>query len=195
MAWRHGRAGLDRAGVLERLSRGVRRRVSARPAPVASGGALDQGESVTRVAVLALALARVCWNEAGWDSPQDCLAIAEVVRSTSSSGEITLGALQRLAPHVATGRPRGAHQRLSTELRADGARPASWPGHLPWERVWRARWLRVLALSRALVEGRVRGRCERAPIAWGGAMDRHLAARRRLTRVDCGQTRNEFWAR
>ncbi len=144
----------------------------------------------------ALLLARICVNEAGFDAPQDCVAIAEVVRT--NSGVITPGALELHAPRATGARAAlNAHQAWTQQLDAAGSEPASWhaahPG-VPWSR-YRARWLRVLRGCELIVRGVVPAVCSRPPIAWGGVMDRHIAQRRGLVRVDCGVTRNEFWSR
>ena len=144
----------------------------------------------------ALLLARICVNEAGFDGAQDCIAIAEVVRA--NSGEITPGALELHAPRATGSKPPlNAHQAWTQQLDEDGTEPAAWRlAHpaLPWER-YRERWLRVLRGCQLIVRGQVDRVCREVPIAWGGAMDRHIAERRGLVRVDCGNTRNEFWGR
>lgn len=145
-------------------------------------------------------LAQLCVSESGWSSPADCAAIHAVLRATRRSDELLVETMLRHAPRL-FGLRRARHDAAAARhrwvrgLRADGEEPEHWPlEHGDWGR-YRPRWLEVLVFARRLVAGETRARCERAPIAWGGAMDDHVALRRGLVRVDCGATSNRYWAR
>lgn len=147
-----------------------------------------------------LRLAQLCVNESGWSSPADCAAIHAVLRATQRDDETLVDAMLRHAPRLFGLRPARTPEvaeryRWVRSLRADAGEPEAWPAdHGPWSR-FRERWKEVLRFSRRAVDGSVRSSCSRPPIAWGGAMDDDIALARGLVRVDCGETRNRFWAR
>jgi hypothetical protein len=83
------------------------------------------------------------------------------------------------------------------DLQLDASRPDSFPND---ERFWRNRyrehWIDRMSYADDLISGRVQLRpCPAPPIAWGGTMDDHIALRRGLVRIDCGDTENRFWGR
>jgi hypothetical protein len=118
-----------------------------------------------------------------------------VLRSTRRDDETIVDTMRRHAPRVVGGLPaRSDRERWVRALNAEATRPDHFPAHLDWED-YRPRWVDVMEFTRRLLAGRTRDRCRRSPITWGGPMDDWLAIRRGLVRVDCGDTRNRFWAR
>lgn len=56
------------------------------------------------------------------------------------------------------------------------------------------RWSALLAVADAVVAGTITHRCAEPGVAhWGGRMDRARARRQGFIRVDCGDTRNDFY--
>lgn len=143
-----------------------------------------------------LALARICVSEGGWENDRDCAGIYQVLRNTRRSDEHLIDVMRRHSRYMIPGRTSlPARQRWVTSLDLEGTRPSDLPDSASWERLERP-WLRRIALARALIDGRVPDRpCPAPVIAWGGTMDDHIAHRRGLARVDCGDTENRFWAR
>ena len=146
----------------------------------------------------ALLLARLCVSEAGWDCWQtgDGAAIYDVLRTRSAARRQTWRTAARsYAPHVG-GRlaPRTARGRWVAQLREDGEQPAGWPARASWS-AYRERWLGVLAEARRVVAEGVVSPCSERVEHWGGVVDRERARRLGMRRVDCGPTRNDFYAR
>lgn len=165
----------------------------AQPPDVGGGSDDDETE--------ALYLARYCVNEAGFNSPRDCGAMAQVLRNTSREDESLLDAMHRHTGgrlFVVGGPGRnGQTQRSWTRgLHLGEEAPHGWPRDLDWAGEYRQRFARVYGLSLRIVRGEMgRGPCRGFPIAWGGAMDDHVAIRRGLVRVDCGDTVQRYWER
>ena len=174
--------------------------------------------SAQRAPSPALLLARVCVSEAGWNcwDNGDGLGIHEVfLRGAERHGMSYAGFARSYSS--AAGRERthlSERMRWVRELAADGSAPPSWPAHryirregrvevrpsIPWSH-YREAWLAVLARAEQvvrdytltnIVDWRV---CEAPVHDWGGAMDRERATRIGLVEVECGDTRNDFYAR
>lgn len=167
----------------------------------------------------AIMLARICAHEAGWESDGtgswnaeetgDCAAIHEVLYRNAHFR----GFSYRASGHAYSGRLLSGTTVRSyyNELDADGTRPPSWPtgswvtgasGMLQfepgpsWER-YRDRWLELLRYAELLAHSNPE---DTSPCAipvddWGGRMDAARAERLELIPVDCGHTRNDFYAR
>lgn len=141
----------------------------------------------------ALLLARVCVHEAGFDSTEDCSAIAVVLRRLAERQNAPFAR----AAFAYSGRAlRGLTRRsYVAQLDATGARPRGWSRGLDWEGDYRARWLELLAYCERVLRGEERSDCAEPPDDWGGRMDRERAQRLGLVEVDCGETRNDFYRR
>lgn len=156
---------------------------------------------------LALAVAKVCVNEAGWDSPPDCDLIWQVVRSHGETDLERLRWLRCHSPRVldpegrfcGEDRKRCAKDRgncwWSRNLTTTGRKPSGWSETevVPWAR-YRSRWLRVVTYCKALVAGGIPPRgwpCARAPDTWGGDMDEEEALDAGMVPLECRGTKNE----
>ena len=164
----------------------------------------------------ALALARICVSEAGWEETDDCPAIHHVllrgaeVRGGSSRAYVSFAS--SYAHRLLTGD--GQIQRpWLRQLDARGTEPGLWGfrrardgsltrvGGPPW-RAYRTRWLAVLERATRLVEeARLSdwdewSPCVEPPQHWGcpDCGDRERALARGWRQVDCGDTANDFWA-
>jgi hypothetical protein len=170
----------------------------------------------------ALALARLCVSEAGWDCFErgDGLAIHEVIlRGADRQGMRYETFARSYARRLFGARPHDvARLRWVGEMNAAGDAPRSWPSitmrrrggvtaveaHAPWS-TYRARWLAVFSRAQEVVTEMTLddvdewGICDRAVHDWGGWMDRDRAARIGLVEVACGVdpdgTRNDFYCR
>lgn len=136
----------------------------------------------------ALALARLCLHEAGWDSPDDCRAIYAVALNRGASIRAGFGR------HLFAGTTRRAPWIL--ELDASGNAPphmvgASWTRDRGTHPSRRDAWLALLEECRRIVtEPAV---C--AARGWGNAhdMERARLLGRTLAPIDCGDTRNIYY--
>ena len=165
----------------------------------------------------ALALARICVSEAGWDCFEtlDGLAIHEVLLRGAERHAMTYSTFARTYSPRAVGDRPGRLRPWIGGLREDGGEPYSWPRittrpisgglirvepHPPWSS-YRERWLAVLAQAREVVADYALSDvdewspCDSEVHDWGGAMDRLRAERLGLIEVDCGDTANDFYAR
>lgn len=159
----------------------------------------------------ALILARVCAHEAGWNAHEtgDCAAIHEVLWR----GAIREGMSYRAFAHAYSGRAlRGeTSRRYFAYLDERGSEPAYWPRYysrrgsggivhmsvVPPFSHYRRQWLDLLEYARGIV---TQDPDDVSPCAspvhdWGGSMDRERANRIGLIEVECGNTRNDFYAR
>jgi hypothetical protein len=143
-----------------------------------------------------LALARICVSEGGWTNDRDCAAIYQVLRGNRSNEESLIGAMRRHSRFVLeVWEPRSARHRWLVGLNLEATEPTGFPETASWDR-YRPVWERRTQFTRGLVTGSVRMRpCPVPVVAWGGTMDDHIALRRGLVRVDCGDTENRFWGR
>lgn len=153
-----------------------------------------------------LLLARICVHESGWDSPQDCAAIHQVLLAGSAREGMTY----RSYMYSYAGRAlRGETARAwVANLREDGREPDGWPRtvvvrregelrverHAPWD-AFRDRWAIALQNARMVMSGELTHTCETPPHDWGGRVDRDRARRLGLIRISCGETRNDFYLR
>lgn len=153
-----------------------------------------------------LLLARICVHEAGWDTPLDCAAIHQVLLA----GAEREGMSYRSYAYAYAGRAlRGETARSwVAHLREDGREPEGWPEtvvvrrgdelrverHAPWG-AFRDRWMTTLDTARQVMAGELTAPCESPPHDWGGRVDRARARRLGLIRIDCGDTRNDFYQR
>jgi hypothetical protein len=166
----------------------------------------------------ALALARICVSEAGWNcfDSGDGLAIHEVILRGAARHDMSYSGFARSYSSAAGRERRHLSERMRwiRELSATGAAPPSWPTHrhirregrvevrpsIPWSH-YRESWMAVVERAQevvgryALDNIRVWGICASPVHDWGGAMDRERANRIGLIEVECGETRNDFYAR
>lgn len=157
---------------------------------------------------LALALAQVCANEAGFDSMTDCALVHQATLAHGDTHAERLAWLRLhsravLGPDDGTARSRAGNAAWTRNLRWSDAAPAGWPSHWPsWSR-FAARWRALRAYALALVAGRVAGAearpCDGPVWTWGSPQDRARALRMglvplRCVGVDGEPTRNEGWA-
>lgn len=146
---------------------------------------------------LALALAKVIVNEAGWESRPDAYLIWQTVRGSGQTAEARLAWLREhsscvLGTEPLTGRrARGfGNCHWTRNLTDSDAEPAGWPAGLPWDRhvpLWR----RIRAFSRHLVRVRAPQVCSERPHTWGGRMDEERALERGMRPLGCTGTVNE----
>lgn len=164
-----------------------------------------------RAAHDALLLARICAHEAGWEADEtgDCAAIHEVLWR----GAMREGMSYRSFAHAYSGRAlRGeTSRRYFAYLNERGEEPAYWPryysrrgsdglSHLsvvPPFSHYRRQWLELLEYARGIVGQHPDdvSPCASPVHDWGGSMDRERAQRIGLLEVECGDTRNDFYAR
>jgi len=162
----------------------------------------------------ALALARLCVSEAGWNCfvSGDGFAIHEVMLRGSTRQRIRYETFARAyARRLFGARPHDVPRlRWVGQMNEAGTAPASWPAtltrtvrgtvrvepHAPWSS-YRARWLAVLVRAREVVADLTLddvdewGICDRAVHDWGGWMDRARAERIGLVPVGCGLAATE----
>jgi hypothetical protein len=105
-------------------------------------------------------------------------------------------AIERLAPHVAGGKPALLRRHVVfASLPAFGAlQPAAW---LPRDGAWSVYgkyWSTFRDAVRELVATGFEPPCDGDPIAYGNEEDAHIAEARGLERLACGDT-SGFWAR
>lgn len=138
-----------------------------------------------------LALARVAVSEAGLLATDDeVAAIGAVLRSRCERCRIATVARQ-YSSRVFDLERRDSRAWVAF-LDPSGRRPAHWPEVASWSR-FRARWLAVYETAGRVVRGDLEHRCTETPRHWGGPMDAARAARMGLVRIDCGDTRNDFY--
>lgn len=147
----------------------------------------------------AVALARLCVSEAGWDCFRsgDGYAIHEVIaRLEARRGRGYVEAAAHYAPRLFGRRAATPRLRWCGELDRALEAPPSWPAppHAPWS-AYRARWARVLEQARTVVRFTLDdleewGICD-APVTHWGAPTRAPPAGVAL--ADCGPTLNRFW--
>lgn len=177
----------------ESTSAQVRTGASRRAVGLAMGLAMCAGVAIadtrTQRDTDALALARVCVNEAGWDVTDDCAGILAVLRSRQ----------QRIGLRTIAGTAAVYSTRVFDKSRADrrawvawlddaATPPRGWPRNVDWP-THRAKW-------RAMVEHAALLLTQHDACGahhWGGPMDDARAIRAGWAPVDCGETRNHFW--
>lgn len=143
---------------------------------------------------LALAVAQVAVNEAGFDSDPDVALVWQAVEAHGSTPGRQLDWLRRHSWTVFEGHHRG-NARWSGHLRWDDEEPEGWPQSGPAWSVYRARWHELRKLAAALVMGwLVRIPCNGPVTTWGSDEDHTQAVRRGLRPVECKGTRNTGFA-
>ena len=150
-------------------------------------------------ATLGLAIAKVCANESGFDSPADCDLIWQATRNGATpprDGRVLRAQLAWLRAHsrrvLGTRRCLRGNCLWSRHLRRSSRAPEGWPASARWRP---EAWAAMLAQADAMVAGtRSVQACEGRPITWGGSMDRAGAIRRGLVPLACTQTRNVGYA-
>lgn len=146
---------------------------------------------------LALAIAKVGVNEAGWGSPADIALIWQITEGRGRTDEARLAWLRRHSSCVLSNRPMTEEEargncRWTHGLAASDEQPEGWPGDAIWQNYVR-RWRQIRRLATMLVDGRSDLRpCPETPQTWGGReLDMHQALRRGLRPVGCRETLNE----
>jgi hypothetical protein len=166
----------------------------------------------------ALALARICISEAGWEcaTSGDGLAIHEVLLGGADRHSVPYVQFASMYSSRVMGvRPHVESRVWVADLREDCREPQGWPRyvtrtapdgrvlvqrHPSWAR-YRARcqdvmvWAREAVSTKALESVREWSPCETPVHDWGGRIDRARAERLGLIEVNCGETRNDFYAR
>jgi hypothetical protein len=170
----------------------------------------------------ALALARLCVSEAGWEcwDTGDGFGIHEVLLRGSARQGLRYETFARAyARRLFGARPHDVPRlRWVGEMNEAGTAPPAWPAtvthrrggvvhvapHAPWLS-YRARWMAVLERARTVVAEMTLddvdewGVCDSEVHDWGGWMDRGRAQRMGLVAVECGitddGTRNDFYCR
>lgn len=170
----------------------------------------------------ALALARLCVSEAGWECFErgDGYAIHEVISRGAERQDMRYVSFARAyAQRLFGARPHdSARLAWVAQLDERGSAPASWPRyagqrtvdgvvvltpHAPWSS-FRGRWVAVLERAREVVGWSLDdvdewSICDDEVHDWGGWMDRDRAQRIGLIEIECGVsdegTRNDFYAR
>lgn len=146
---------------------------------------------------LALAVAKLCVNEAGFSSPADCALIYQVAETHARTMPGRLGFLRAHSRRVLGTRHCAEHRpcQWTRELQWSDARPPSWPFLTAWER-YVPRWRRVRRQVWRLVTGQETQRpCQGHPVTWGGAMDWDSGYHRGLVPLKCEGTINVGWGR
>jgi hypothetical protein len=140
-----------------------------------------------------LALARVAASEAGLLATDDEIAaIGAVLRARCAECSIATVARQ-YSTRVFDLKRRDPRAWVAF-LEPSGRQPAHWPSVASWS-AHRDSWLRIYEAAGRVVRGELEHACEQPPVHWGGSMDRARAARMRLVRIECGETRNDFYVR
>lgn len=149
---------------------------------------------------LALAVAKVCVNEAGFNSAADCALIWQATRSHGTTARSRLAWLRAHSSCVLTSRPMSEREvarncRWSRNLMASDAMPRGWPETVSW-RGHAAHWNRLREWARRVVadngEPALGWPCPEDPDTWGGReIDHEQALRRGFTPVQCVGTLNE----
>jgi hypothetical protein len=154
-----------------------------------------QAELDTRVRdELALAIAKVAVNEAGWGAPADVAMIHQITEGHGATDVERLAWLRAHSGCVLTYRPierTRRNCRWARHLADNDLEPEGWPEDVLWQNYVR-RWRQIRMLSRALVEGRSTIRpCRETPTTWGSPQDHERAIRNgRLRMVECRSTIN-----
>lgn len=137
-----------------------------------------------------VALARLCINEAGTNR-DECAAIHATIvfRARYVYRSSYLIALHRYSRNATIDRT-NRNRPWIAHLWPNANRPLHWPRNLNWPDVHRPRWIAMLDLATALIDGREQASCE--PHGWA----RHdvRPADRTMHPIDCGDTRNVFWS-
>lgn len=139
------------------------------------------------------AIARVCVNEANWDSPDDCALIWQVTKRYGRTARAQLLFIYTHSPR-ATGiiRARKGNAVWTSKLgRCNGGRCGPFGG------LYFDRWQRVRDYARDAMRGEIAPPCEGDPITWGGAngLDDAIAASRGIVPLDCAGTKNVGYAK
>lgn len=170
-------------------------RASPEAVPAALARGLPGGDGRAERA-LTLAAAKLCANEAGFESPADCALILQTARHHGRSAAEQLRWLRCHSSRVLDGcqgfeRPcKGGNCAWSQNLGWSGAEPEGWPENASWSP---ERWRGLLRLTGALVSGRVYWRpCFADPWTWGGPeVDEESVRKNDLLPLGCHETRNE----
>jgi hypothetical protein len=160
----------------------------------AAGGASAQTRAERE---LALAVAKVAVNEAGFRAPADVALVWQVTEAHGSTTSARLGWLRAHSARVLGDREcTGGNCIWTRGLTWGDDEPEGWPETWPPWRLYRARWAQVRAYALALVQGRVAARpCAETPDTWGGEMDHQGAIDRGMRRCGCVGTLNQGYRR
>lgn len=160
-----------------------------------------------------LALARICASEAGlprrsddgWIIPADCAAIHAVIEAGAERTGLSYVAYARSYSTRVFDANRSDARSWIAHLSPRGDLPQGWPqgtvmtsnGEVPapqWSH-YRQAWLELYEHAGLVLTGELTHECDGAVSDWGGAMDRERARRLGMVRVECGDTRNDFYLR
>jgi len=160
-----------------------------------------------------LALARICASEAGlprraddgWLIAADCAAIHAVLEAGAERTGLSYLAYARSYSTRVFDAQRSDARAWIAHLSPRGDMPRGWPqgtvitsgGEVPapqWSH-YRAAWLALYEHAGEIISGEVSHGCDGPISDWGGSMDRERARRLGMTRVECGETRNDFYLR
>jgi hypothetical protein len=138
-----------------------------------------------------LALARVAVSEAGLLATEDEIAAIHAVLRARCERCRLLTSARAYSSRVFDAR-RTDPRAWVAFLDPRGIRPTHWPRGMDWN-AYRLNWLHVYELAGRATRGELPHRCDESPVHWGGSVDRERAQRMGLVRVNCGDTRNDFY--
>jgi len=142
---------------------------------------------------LALAVAKVCANESGFDSPRDCALIWQVVTAHHDRDALRLAWLRAHSRRVLGDRAcRRGNCEWTPHLTRRAVEPRGWPDGARWRP---SAWRGLVTRADELVGGApYTPPCDGTPITWGGRMDHRGAVARGLVALSCDGTRNTGYA-
>lgn len=160
-----------------------------------------------------LALARICASEAGlprrvddgWLIPADCAAIHAVLEAGAERTGLSYISYARSYSTRVFDANRSDARAWIAHLSPRGDMPQGWPQgtvitssgevRAPQWSHYRPAWLALYEHAGLVLAGEITHECEGEISDWGGAMDRERARRLGMVRVECGDTRNDFYLR
>lgn len=133
-----------------------------------------------------LVLARLCVEEAGWSITSDCSAINVVIQKRMVAQHTSFAAMARAYS------PNNKRAWIE-QLNLDAERPAAWPKTSSWN-AHREKWVAMLEHAQQILNGERAAECN--PDHWGAPYGQDLERARcsGWRELQCGDTRNKFWA-
>jgi hypothetical protein len=140
----------------------------------------------------ALWLARCMVNEAGFWAVNDHLALAAVLKKQARRLRVsTADIVQMYCGGLRPNKKHNRRHRWILELNIRGTEPKHWianDGKWKW---YRDQWYTLLILADLALHPKAHDPCGGRAAHWGGKMD---TPDKSLIRIDCGPTRNIFYA-
>lgn len=139
-----------------------------------------------------LELAQSFVAEAGWLAERDWAAMAHIHYRRAQQRGVTMA--QQVTDYCAAFK-RPSERRWVLGLNAELSEPPHWPQKLSWAR-HRPWWHQALRRAGQFLRApeRVKDPCKGTAVHFGGDMDDHRAARAGWRAVNCGLTRQRYWA-